>query len=199
MINRHARHPEAGATYVPIDPEYPAARREYIMRHAGIGLLLADQASETTIPRWHWTGDPARDYPTGNLDLAIDPTQLAYVIYTSGSTGTTQGRDDRASFGGESIQWVNTRFAVGERDSLLFITSMCFDLSVYDIFGNTRMRRPGGDRRPRADPRSRALLDPDAAEHVTVLGLRASTINHLINTVEEVAPDFRGGDLRWCS
>ena len=33
------------------------------------------------------------------------------------------------------ISWVNERFNVGPDDRLLFITSMCFDLSVYDIFG----------------------------------------------------------------
>ena len=33
------------------------------------------------------------------------------------------------------IQWVNNQFNIGAKDRLLFITSMCFDLSVYDIFG----------------------------------------------------------------
>src|SRR3954454_6939750 len=36
---------------------------------------------------------------------------------------------------GSLIDWVNRTFAVGPGDTLLFVTSLCFDLSVYDLFG----------------------------------------------------------------
>jgi len=74
-------------------------------------------------------------YNNSNLDLNIDSRQLAYTIYTSGSTGKPKGVMIEHHSAVNLILWVNSRFGIGPDDRLLFITSMCFDLSVYDIFG----------------------------------------------------------------
>src|SRR5205823_11473323 len=59
----------------------------------------------------------------------------AYVIYTSGSTGTPKGVVLRHRAVVNTLDWVNTTFGVGPGDRVLFVTSICFDLSVYDVFG----------------------------------------------------------------
>ncbi|WP_246628302.1 non-ribosomal peptide synthetase [Paenibacillus oenotherae] len=59
----------------------------------------------------------------------------AYVIFTSGTTGTPKGVVVRHRPVINLIEWVNRTFGVGAQDRLLFVTSLCFDLSVYDIFG----------------------------------------------------------------
>lgn len=59
----------------------------------------------------------------------------AYVIFTSGSTGTPKGVVVRHKPVINLIEWVNNTFNVNHQDKLLFITSISFDLSVYDIFG----------------------------------------------------------------
>ena len=80
----------AGAAYVPIDPRYPAERREFMAADAGIRVLLSRD------------GDSARSGDVALLDPgmqgddpapAVDPSDLdaAYVIYTSGSTGRPKG------------------------------------------------------------------------------------------------------------
>ena len=79
--------------------------------------------------------DALAGYPDADPGLRIDSAQLAYTIYTSGSTGQPKGVMIEHHSAVNLIEWVNTTFQVGPGDRLLFITSMCFDLSVYDIFG----------------------------------------------------------------
>ena len=94
------------------------------------------------------------------------------------------------------IQWVNGRFSVGEQDTLLCVTSMCFDLSVYDIFG---MLACGGrvviaDRDDLHDHQTLTRLLVD--EHVTFWDRCPGTINHLVTVLEEDDPSFVQTDLR---
>ncbi|CAH1205393.1 D-alanine--D-alanyl carrier protein ligase [Paenibacillus plantiphilus] len=69
------------------------------------------------------------------LAIAADPAQTAYVLFTSGSTGTPKGVVVSHRPVVNVIDWVNGTFGVNEQDRLFFITSICFDLSVYDMFG----------------------------------------------------------------
>ncbi|MFB9278022.1 amino acid adenylation domain-containing protein [Cohnella cellulosilytica] len=68
-------------------------------------------------------------------DVEDDASRTAYVLFTSGSTGTPKGVVVSHRPVVNVIDWVNERFGVNERDRLFFITSFCFDLSVYDVFG----------------------------------------------------------------
>ena len=61
--------------------------------------------------------------------------QLAYVIFTSGSTGRPKGVAVSHESIVHLIEWVNKVYDIRESDVLLFVTSMGFDLSCYDIFG----------------------------------------------------------------
>ncbi|UZN52005.1 amino acid adenylation domain-containing protein [Cupriavidus cauae] len=83
---------KAGAAYLPLDPELPAARIEQLLQDAGVKLVLTSQALtgriDTTLPLlvMEDIGVPAPvQLPT------VAPRQLAYLIYTSGSTGTPKG------------------------------------------------------------------------------------------------------------
>jgi amino acid adenylation domain-containing protein len=76
-----------------------------------------------------------RRLPTTNLITPLNLEDTAYVIFTSGSTGTPKGVEIKHRSLCNLVDWVNTRFQVESSDRLLFVTSLCFDLSVYDIFG----------------------------------------------------------------
>lgn len=87
-----------GAAYVPIDPDYPAERQQYMVTDAGIDLLLYSthhpaQELDTAAPRMGLedTRSTLTAYSTDNLPIDISGEQLAYVIYTSGSTGRPKG------------------------------------------------------------------------------------------------------------
>lgn len=89
----------------------------------------------SNIKRNDWTLWHMNRYSGDNLCLDIKPEELAYVIYTSGSTGVPKGVAVQHKPVINLIEWVNRTFKVGPHDRLLFVTSLCFDLSVYDIFG----------------------------------------------------------------
>ncbi|HMG84033.1 MAG TPA: amino acid adenylation domain-containing protein [Ferruginibacter sp.] len=131
---------KAGGTYVPIDPDYPLDRQQYILNQSSVKLVLADDdyAIKDTIGSKRFIKMTAVDlatYSSKNPEIKIDTTQLAYTIYTSGSTGRPKGVMIEHHSVVNLVQWVNETYNVGADDRLLFITSMCFDLSVYDIFG----------------------------------------------------------------
>ena len=73
--------------------------------------------------------------PPENLSRQSSADETAYVIFTSGSTGTPKGVVVRHQPVINLIEWVNRTFNVTASDRVLFMTSLCFDLSVYDIFG----------------------------------------------------------------
>ncbi len=82
-----------------------------------------------------WTSWHLKQQLESNLSSRVTSDNLAYIIHTSGSTGVPKG----VTIGHKSvvnlIDWVNKTYRVGSSDRILFITSLCFDLSVYDIFG----------------------------------------------------------------
>ena len=131
---------KAGGAYVPIDPDYPVERQEYIFKQSMLKIVVADndyplrsvigEGSFIKIDQ-----DALANQQTGNPGLKINSGQLAYTIYTSGSTGSPKGVMIEHHSAVNLILWVNDRFNISLDDRLLFITSMCFDLSVYDIFG----------------------------------------------------------------
>ncbi|WP_372339124.1 amino acid adenylation domain-containing protein [Cohnella sp. WQ 127256] len=188
---------KAGAAYVPIDPEYPEARQRYICENAEVTALLADRDDGLGIgntlkldPEYYgqWSDEESGIY--------AEPTDLAYIIYTSGSTGNPKGVMIEHHSAVNLIQWVNKRFEVGENDTLLFITSMCFDLSVYDLFG---MLACGGKvviaRKDQISDHTEMirLLKQD---RITFWDSVPSTMNHLVSMLGQDEPDFTQTDLR---
>jgi amino acid adenylation domain-containing protein len=82
-----------------------------------------------------WTAWHVDRQPAERLPEVASPDDLAYVIHTSGSTGEPKGIAVQHRPIANLIAWVNRTFEVGADDRVLFVTSLCFDLSVYDIFG----------------------------------------------------------------
>lgn len=82
-----------------------------------------------------WTLAHIDRYSNGTPRTELTSEHEAYVIFTSGTTGTPKGVVVRHRPVINLIEWVNRTFGVGAQDRLLFVTSLCFDLSVYDIFG----------------------------------------------------------------
>jgi amino acid adenylation domain-containing protein len=154
---------KAGAAYVPFDGHFPAARMRWILASLGIRCLLAKRAglgllaeAISGLPDLSHlvlldAGAPADAVPgfagtvwnAGALTaLSAEPlpaagleSDFAYVIFTSGSTGTPKGVAVRHRPVVNLIEWVGESFGMGAADRVLFVTSLTFDLSVYDIFG----------------------------------------------------------------
>ncbi|HYH97666.1 non-ribosomal peptide synthetase [Hyalangium sp.] len=130
---------EAGAAYLPIDPSLPEARLQYLLRNGEVRFALtqpwlAERSSwpgEVTV----WPVEPLPPASAEPLPAIQTPTDLAYVIYTSGSTGEPKGVmiDHRGAV--NTVLDVNERFRVGPGDRVLALSSLSFDLSVWDVFG----------------------------------------------------------------
>jgi amino acid adenylation domain-containing protein len=133
---------KAGAAYVPLDPAYPQQRIAFMLEDTHAPVLLTQaklvetlpaSAGETVCLDTDWTAiDAESDRP---VTLDTMSTDIAYVIYTSGSTGNPKGVMINHRGAVNTIIDVNRRFAVGPDDRILALSSLSFDLSVYDIFG----------------------------------------------------------------
>ncbi|MEO1592476.1 MAG: amino acid adenylation domain-containing protein, partial [Cyanobacteria bacterium J06632_22] len=95
---------KAGGTYVPLEPRYPKARLDWIVRDTQMTLLLAGLETSGTDSVRGTVGDAIEEiveldaiapllqqYPTTNLLSETEPDHLAYILYTSGSTGQPKG------------------------------------------------------------------------------------------------------------
>jgi len=96
----------------------------------GDNVLPRDLQDRTLLGPAQWMGH--EPIPAAAPGTAED---LAYIIFTSGSTGRPKGVAVRHRPVSNLIHWVNERFSIGPQDKILFVTSLSFDLSVYDLFG----------------------------------------------------------------
>ncbi|MGW5173658.1 amino acid adenylation domain-containing protein [Streptomyces sp. NPDC004082] len=128
----------AGGTYVPIEASQPDARRDRILRSAGIGLVVGHSAVAAGLPAGIARVDVDR-LPESSAGLPeavpVSPGDSAYVIFTSGSTGEPKGVEVSHRAAVNTLDDVCRRFGIGTHDVALGLSSLGFDLSVFDIFG----------------------------------------------------------------
>lgn len=192
---------KAGGAYVPVDPSYPGDRQEYILTNSNAKIVLTDHEYEII------KQDPSKNYfnlntlnlsgySSENIDLKKSSKDLAYTIYTSGSTGRPKGVMIEHHSAVNLINWVNKTYNINRNDRLLFITSMCFDLSVYDIFG---MLAAGGTI---VIATQDEVKDPDTlqnimiAEGITFWDSVPTTMNYLVDMIEGSGRLYKQNDLR---
>ncbi len=132
---------KAGSAYVPLDPAYPKDRLRYILEDSKASLVLAQKALIADLPASHaqfisldsdWPQIAME--PAENLPVQAQADNLAYVLFTSGSTGRPKGVALEHRSAAAFIQWAQTVFPPQELAGTLFATSMCFDLSVFELF-----------------------------------------------------------------
>ncbi len=129
---------KAGGAYLPIDPEYPQERIEYMLEDSGAQLLITDkQLQEGTTYKTDiillednklYTGDYS------NLETTVKPNNLAYVIYTSGTTGKPKGVMIEHMSMSDTIQWRKNEYSLGITDKVLQLFSYAFDGFVTSFF-----------------------------------------------------------------
>lgn len=133
---------KVGAAYVPIDPNYPRDRVHYILEDAKASFVICKTvyrellASKTAVIAIEMDLEEAAigQESTTALSLSISPDSLAYVIYTSGSTGKPKGVMISHENAKMFICWCHDEFANSAFEIVYGLTSICFDLSVFEIF-----------------------------------------------------------------
>ncbi|WP_152442663.1 non-ribosomal peptide synthetase, partial [Nocardiopsis kunsanensis] len=132
---------KAGAVYLPIDPEYPDERQDFLVRDSGVHLLITEEGG--TGP-----SEPVRSAPprVALPELATEPVSentavptppgpddLAYLIYTSGSTGLPKGTMVPHRGIGEFAASMAERFGTEPGFRVLQLASPSFDASVMEV------------------------------------------------------------------
>ncbi|MDH0485647.1 MULTISPECIES: non-ribosomal peptide synthetase [unclassified Pseudomonas] len=131
---------KAGGAYVPLDPEYPPERVAYMLKDSQALLLLSQSSLQERLPQVLGTEVLLLDqldltaYPDSNPCNLTQPASLAYSIYTSGSTGLPKGVLIEHRNVAALIDWALSVYSVGDLQGVLASTSICFDLSVWELF-----------------------------------------------------------------
>ena len=140
---------KAGGAYVPLDPAYPKARLEFMLQDSRCSVLLTqkkwlhdplaftnsqDFNSELKIVTFDRDFGATTAKSRENPRRCLSPSNLAYVIYTSGSTGTPKGVAIEHRNTVALLTWAKEVFEDSELSAVLASTSICFDLSVFELF-----------------------------------------------------------------
>ncbi|KEO82736.1 non-ribosomal peptide synthetase [Tumebacillus flagellatus] len=134
---------KSGAAYVPIDPEYPAQRIQYMLTDSGANILLTKRAyldrtgAEGSLSAKPFLMEETQFYqgmPTSMPEPVGTPDDLAYMIYTSGSTGQPKGVliQHRAIL--NRLVWHQEIFGATPEDVVVQRTTVSFDDSVIELF-----------------------------------------------------------------
>ena len=128
---------KAGGCYIPLDPKYPQQRLDWILEDTQLNILLTQKKYEQNFSN--------QNLIFINLDVPLSPqipksqtpqtpNNLAYIIYTSGSTGKPKGVAISHKNAVTLCHWAQNTFSTSQLSGVLASTSICFDLSVFEIF-----------------------------------------------------------------
>ncbi|OHT45932.1 hypothetical protein BHE19_22090 [Flavobacterium tructae] len=133
---------KSGGAYVPIDPDFPRDRLNYMLTDAGIDLVLSSELSRAVIDKREGLSvlsldsdwDLISNCSKRELSPLLSPSNLAYVIYTSGSTGVPKGVPVvHTSLVNFLLSMING-LGMSDLKSFLSVTTYTFDIFYLEFF-----------------------------------------------------------------
>ena len=132
---------KTGAAYVPVDPEYPHKRIEYMLEDSGASVLISSQKYKGQFTRERTQEIILEEiypelinYPSQDPAIEVKGTDLAYVIYTSGSTGMPKGIAIEHHSLCNFICSMQKEPGISAQDKLLAVTTISFDISGLELY-----------------------------------------------------------------
>jgi amino acid adenylation domain-containing protein/thioester reductase-like protein len=132
---------KAGGAYVPLDPAYPSERLAFMLEDSQLSILLTQQNLLSKLPEHQAhivcldsDKEAITQQSQENLTCLATDKNLSYVIYTSGSTGKPKGVAIEHHSTVALLHWAKEVFTTEDLAGVLAATSICFDLSVFEIF-----------------------------------------------------------------
>ncbi|MEM7129528.1 MAG: amino acid adenylation domain-containing protein [Chloroflexota bacterium] len=132
---------KAGGAYVPLDPASPATRLAYILKDAGISVLLTQEGASESLPqdetlqRLFLDDESLGQESDENLTRTVTTEDLAYIIYTSGSTGQPKGVMVEHQQVARLFTATESLYSFNEQDVWTLFHSIAFDFSVWELWG----------------------------------------------------------------
>ena len=188
----------AGGTYVPIDPEFPRDRQQFMLEDAEIAVVVTQERLVPHLPLGPVSivcldRDAARiaAEKTSPPPCTATADNLAYVIYTSGSTGTPKGVQISHRALVNFLTTMGERPGMTPQDVLVAVTTLSFDIAGLELYlplvtGGRVVIAPHA---VAADPRRLArLLETCGA---TVLQATPTTWRMLVDSGWSGTPGFK--------
>jgi amino acid adenylation domain-containing protein len=201
---------KAGGAYLPIDPDYPQDRIDYMLKDSAAKVLAiaGTLAGEVEMLRsWEVEKvylDEVLETPESSsqpLNLStsqlLSSSNLAYVIYTSGSTGRPKGVMIEHRSLVNRLNWMQKSYPIGEKDVILQKTTIIFDVSVWELFwwsiqgASVCLLGPGEEKDPEA------IAGAIYKHNITIMHFVPSMLNIFLEYFESGADIGRLSGLRW--
>ncbi|AEY65142.1 amino acid adenylation domain-containing protein [Clostridium sp. BNL1100] len=180
---------KSGAAYLPISPELPVKRIEYIISDSnseylltttrfldklqGINTKIIDLEQESIYSLPEYTND------------SIEPSDLIYVIYTSGSTGNPKGVMVEHYSVVNRLNWMKNKYPLTQSDTILHKTPFVFDVSVWELFlwaitgAKVALLGPGYEKFPQG------IIEEVEKSQVTIIHFVPSMFNSFLNYLKD--------------
>jgi pyochelin synthetase len=132
---------QSGAAYLPVDTTVGSERLHYLLENGNVEIVLTQSWLDR---RLDWPAQVKRlcvdledlqDIDAQPLEPIQGPDDLAFVLYTSGSTGLPKGVMIAHRGLVNAVVSTQERFAISEQDSILALTALHHDMSIFDLFG----------------------------------------------------------------
>jgi amino acid adenylation domain-containing protein len=175
---------KAGGAYLPIDPGYPEERIKYMLEDSGAKILMTVSGLSEKFEK------------LSIVNCQLERTSLAYIIYTSGTTGQPKGTAIEHHSLVNRLCWMQKKYPLDEKDTILHKTPFTFDVSVWEIFwwsmvgAKVCLLVPGGEKDPRA------ITNTVVMNRVTVMHFVPSMLMLFLEFLRQTGDQKRLASLR---
>jgi amino acid adenylation domain-containing protein len=176
---------KAGGAYLPLDPAYPKERIRFMMEDVNAQVLLTEEHLRYSLPENNATvllpNAPGenRSEDENAPPCAAGPQNLAYLIYTSGSTGRPKAVAIEHRSAVAFLHWAGGKYSRHELSGVLATTSICFDISVFELFAPLSW---GG--KIILVENALSLLSLNTAEPITLVDIVPSAMAEVLKSTE---------------
>lgn len=177
-----------GASYLPISPDYPKKRIEFIVSDSNPSCLIVQSKTIHKISRVdkiciNLSNKHIYKLPEYSDADSVKPDDLMYVIYTSGSTGNPKGVMIEHHSVVNRLNWMQKRYPITNDDTILQKTPFVFDVSVWELFwwsitgARVSMLKPGFEKFPQG------IIEEVERSKITTMHFVPSMFNSFLNYV----------------
>ena len=196
---------KAGGAYLPIDPGYPEERIQYMLKDSNANFLVTTPGLSEKLsivncqllivndmpPKSRRLNNPPKEansinnYQLTINNLQLESSNLAYIIYTSGSTGKPKGVMIRHYSLVNRLNWMQKKYRLDSRDTILQKTPFTFDVSLWELFwwaiagARLCLLVPGGEKTPSE------MVDAVQKNHITVVHFVPSMLKVFLEFIKE--------------